>query len=227
MQMEESAGLHDRVGLRKILITLGGVILLFFFQERPRLAPGAIALLGAAAALLWVRPDVEETLRHVEWPVLLFFTALFVATGGLQASGVLAQLAGRVAGLAQDNLLAASLLMLWLAAGISAVVDNIPFTIAMLPVIVQLGALGVDAVPLYWAPGTRRGVRRKRHTHWFNRQRDHRVAERKDAHANHDAHLASFRAAGHAGYVYGCDLDVRPVFRLDADPLTPGGTEAQ
>jgi Na+/H+ antiporter NhaD/arsenite permease-like protein len=151
LEMDERAGLHDPVALRKILITLGGVILLFFVQERLHLAPGAIALLGAAAALLWVRPDVEDTLRHVEWPVLLFFAALFVATGGLQASGVLGLLAERVAGLAQNNLLAASVLMLWLAAGISAVVDNIPFTIAMLPVIGQLGELGVSAVPLYWA----------------------------------------------------------------------------
>lgn len=151
LQMDERAGLQDSNALRKILITLGGVILLFFLHGVLRLAPGAIALLGAAAALVWVRPDVEETLRHVEWPVLLFFAALFVATGGLQASGVLALLADRAAGLAQGNLLAASLIMLWLAAGISAVVDNIPFTIAMLPVIAQLDQLGVVAAPLYWA----------------------------------------------------------------------------
>jgi Na+/H+ antiporter NhaD/arsenite permease-like protein len=150
-QMDPRASLEDRVALWKILVTLAGVILLFFLQDRLDLAPGVIALLGASAALLWVRPDIEETLRHVEWGVLLFFAALFVATGGLQASGVLALLAERAAGVAQENLLAASILMLWLAAAVSAVVDNIPFTIAMLPIIGQLEQLGVNAVPLYWA----------------------------------------------------------------------------
>jgi Na+/H+ antiporter NhaD/arsenite permease-like protein len=151
MQLDENEGLLDRAALRRILIVLGGVVMLFFFQGALHLTPGAIALGGAAAALLWVRPDVEETLRRVEWGVLLFFGALFVAVGGLEASGVLGLVADRVAGLAGASLLGASLLMLWVAAIISAVVDNIPFTIAMVPVIERLGDLGINAVPLWWA----------------------------------------------------------------------------
>jgi len=151
MQLDENDGLHDRVALRRILITLGAVIVLFFLQGSLDLAPGAIALGGAAAALLWVRPDVEETLGRVEWSVLLFFGALFVATGGLEASGVLGLIADWVAGFANASPLGASLLMLWVAAALSAVVDNIPFTIAMVPVIERLGQLGVNAVPLWWA----------------------------------------------------------------------------
>jgi Na+/H+ antiporter NhaD/arsenite permease-like protein len=151
MQLDESDGLHDRVALRKVLITLGAVIVLFFLQGSLHLAPGAIALGGAAVALLWVRPDVEEVLARVEWGVLLFFGALFVATGGLEASGVLGLIADWIAGFAGANPLGASLLMLWVAAAISAVVDNIPFTIAMVPVIDRLGQLGVTAIPLWWA----------------------------------------------------------------------------
>jgi Na+/H+ antiporter NhaD/arsenite permease-like protein len=150
-QLDEKAGLTDRAALVKILITLAGVIFLFFLSGRLGLEPGVIALLGAATAMLWVRPDVEDTLRHVEWSVLLFFGALFVATGGLAASGVLGLLADGVAGLASSNLLVASLLMLWTAAAISAVVDNIPFTIAMLPVVEGVGALGINVIPLWWA----------------------------------------------------------------------------
>ena len=83
--------------------------------------------------------------------MLLFFAALFVTTGGLQATGVLTLVADRIASVTESNLLLASVLMLWLAAVLSAVVDNIPFTIAMLPVIEQLGQLGVETVPLWWA----------------------------------------------------------------------------
>jgi Na+/H+ antiporter NhaD/arsenite permease-like protein len=151
MQLDENDGLHDRIALRKVLITLGAVIVLFFLQGPLHLAPGAIALGGAASALVWVRPDVEETLGRVDWGVLLFFGALFVATGGLEASGVLGLMADWIAGFANASPLYASLLMLWVAAAISAVVDNIPFTIAMVPVIERLGQLGVNAVPLWWA----------------------------------------------------------------------------
>lgn len=151
LQLDEKAGLRDPVALRRILIVLGVVIAAFFLHSSLHLAPGVIALGGATAALLWVRPDVEETLRRIEWSVLLFFGALFVTVGGLEATGVLGLIADRIAGLASANLLAASLLMLWLAAGLSAVVDNIPFTIAMIPVIERLGQLGINPLPLWWA----------------------------------------------------------------------------
>lgn len=151
MRLDENEALHDRASLGKTIIVLGVVILLFFLHGQLHLTPAFIALGGAAAALLWVRPDVDETLPPVEWSVLLFFAALFVAVGGLEAAGVLGLLAGRVAGLAQANLLAASLLVLWVAAIASAMVDNIPFTIAFVPVIQQLGHLGIPTSPLWWA----------------------------------------------------------------------------
>lgn len=151
MRLDENEALHDRATLGKTIIVLGVIVLLFFLHGQLHLTPAYIALGGAAAALLWVRPDVDETLPHVEWSVLLFFAALFVAVGGLEAAGVLGLLAGGVVGLAQANLLAASLLVLWVAAIASATVDNIPFTIAFVPVIQQLGRLGVPTSPLWWA----------------------------------------------------------------------------
>ncbi|TKJ28243.1 MAG: citrate transporter [Chloroflexi bacterium B3_Chlor] len=151
MSLDQTEALKDPSGARRILIVLGVVILLFFVQGQLGLTPGFVALAGAAAALLWVRPSVEETLQGIQWTILLFFAALFVAVGGLEAAGVLELLAGAVAGLAQANLLLASILLLLVAAVVSAVVDNIPFTIAMIPVIQQLGRLGISTSPLWWA----------------------------------------------------------------------------
>lgn len=150
-QLDEKQALHDPANLRKVLAVLGGVILLFFAQGALKLEPSAIALGGAAIALIWVRPDVDETLRHVEWGVLLFFAALFVTVGGLQASGVLHQLTNAISGLASANPLLASLALLWIAAILSAMVDNIPFTIAVIPVILELGSLGIPVSALWWA----------------------------------------------------------------------------
>lgn len=104
-----------------------------------------------AAGLLWVRPDIERALDSVEWSVLLFFAGLFVTVGGLETSSVLASVGATVAGVAQDNLLVAGLSILWTASIASAIVDNIPFTIAMVPIIQQLGEIGIVISPLWWA----------------------------------------------------------------------------
>ncbi|MDH3944243.1 MAG: SLC13 family permease, partial [Anaerolineae bacterium] len=102
-------------------------------------------------ALLWVRPELEEILKEVEWGVLLFFAGLFVTVGGIEASGLLDRLAEAFVSLASEDLLLLGLLLIWGSAIMSAIVDNIPFTIVMIPVIQSLGATGVDISPLWWA----------------------------------------------------------------------------
>jgi Na+/H+ antiporter NhaD/arsenite permease-like protein len=151
MSLDEHEALTDPASMRKTLLVLVAVIVLFFVHGQLGLTPAFIALGGAAAALLWVRPDVEETLQRIDWSILVFFAALFVTVGGLEAAGVLGLLASSVAGLAQANLLVASVALLLFAAVVSAVVANIPFTIALIPVIQRLGSLGVATSPLWWA----------------------------------------------------------------------------
>lgn len=151
IDLNEQEALKDRASMRKLLIILGVTIFLFFIHDWLHLPPATIAMGGAGAALLWVRTNVEETLSHLEWGVLLFFLALFVIVGGLEASGVLTLLATGIVDLAGDNLLLASLVLLWVAAIVSAAVDNIPFTIAVVPVVQNLGALGIQTSPLWWA----------------------------------------------------------------------------
>ncbi len=151
MGLDEREALKDLPNMRKLLIILAAVIILFFFHSQLHLLPATVAMGGAALALLWVHTNVEETLSHLEWGVLLFFAALFVIVGGLETSGTLTLLATGIVGLARDNLLLACLVLLWVAAIVSAVVDNIPFTIAMVPVIQNLGNLAVQTSPLWWA----------------------------------------------------------------------------
>jgi len=149
--LDEREALKNPAQMRKLLVVLGAEIILFFASSRMDLLPATIAMGGAAAALLWTSVDVDETMRHIEWGVLLFFLGLFVVVGGLEASGVLAALAEKVSGLARSNVLLASLGLMWAGALVSAVVDNIPFTIALVPLIQGLGALGVETSPLWWA----------------------------------------------------------------------------
>ena len=151
MMLDEKAALRDRRALVRIVTVLVGVVILFLIAEWLHFTPALVALLGATAALVWVRPDVEKILKDVEWSVLLFFTGLFVAVGGIEASGVLDLVAEPLARLATQNLLLTSVGLLWVSAIMSAIVDNIPFTITMIPIILGLQAEGIYVAPLWWA----------------------------------------------------------------------------
>ena len=99
------------------------------------------------------RPDPENLLRHVEWTVLLFFAGLFVIVGGVESSGLLALIGHNLASVARDPelLLISCLLLMWVSALLSAVIDNIPFTVTMIPIVISLETTGVNVTPMWWA----------------------------------------------------------------------------
>jgi Na+/H+ antiporter NhaD/arsenite permease-like protein len=151
LSLNPRESLEDPKTARRVLIVLCGAILLFFLEEPLHLSPAFVALSSATAALVWVRPDINAVLRRIEWGVLVFFAALFVMVGGLEASGVLGGIV-----LLLDNLyaipsIAFGLVLLWFSAGLSAFVDNVPITIALIPVLQGLEAHGVNVQPLWWA----------------------------------------------------------------------------
>ena len=87
----------------------------------------------------------------IEWNVLIFFGALFVIVGGMEAAGVLQSLSELLAGAASQSILVMGVGLLWVSALLSAVVDNVPITIALIPVIENLGKTGINIAPLWWA----------------------------------------------------------------------------
>ena len=151
LKMNEKEAITDIVTLKKVLVALGIVIGLFFLQGKLGLFPSSIAMLGLAIALIWVQPDPDEALREVHWSVLLFFIALFVCVGGIEKAGVLATVGDTIATYAHTNPMLTCALLFWVAAISSAIVDNIPFTIAMVPIIQHLETEGVNVMPLWWA----------------------------------------------------------------------------
>ena len=151
LHLNPAESLDDRVTAQRVLSVLGVAILFFFLHDRLHLSPSFVALSAAAAALVWVRPAIHETLRRVEWSVLIFFIALFVLVGGLEAAGVLHGLADLVARANGIPPVLFGILLLWIVAILSAVVDNVPITIALIPVIEGLGAAGIEIRPLWWA----------------------------------------------------------------------------
>ncbi|HEU0291468.1 MAG TPA: ArsB/NhaD family transporter [Anaerolineales bacterium] len=151
MSLNPAESLDDPKTARRILIVLGAAILLFFVHHLLHVSPSFIASSAAAVALIWVQPDIQETFKKVEWSVLIFFSALFVMVGGLDAAGVLDIVVGLLEQLSRIPPLWFGVSLIWIVAALSAVVDNVPITIALIPVIKGLGEAGMDITPLWWA----------------------------------------------------------------------------
>jgi Na+/H+ antiporter NhaD/arsenite permease-like protein len=153
LDLDETKAIRDPLALRKVLWVMGLVIGLFFLHHQLGLYPAFVAFIGVAIALILIRPDMEDLLKQAEWPVLIFFAALFVIVGGVEASGLLDLIGEQFARIASDPslLLFAALLLMWVSAVVSAVVDNIPFTVTMIPIVAGLQEKGLTVEPLWWA----------------------------------------------------------------------------
>jgi Na+/H+ antiporter NhaD/arsenite permease-like protein len=151
MQLDPAQSLNNPRIARLLLMVLGGAILFFFLHHTLQISPALVAMSAAALALVLVRPDLEEMLRKIEWSVLIFFGALFVMVGGIEAAGVWETVATIVERASTIPPVLFGIAVIWIVAGLSAVVDNVPITIALIPVIYRLGAAGIDVTPLWWA----------------------------------------------------------------------------
>lgn len=151
MRLDPAESLDDPKTARRILIVLVAAILLFFVHHILHISPSFIAVSAAAVALIWVQPDIQEMFKKVEWSVLIFFSALFVMVGGLEAAGVLDTIVGLMERLSSIPPIWFGVSLIWIVAALSAVVDNVPITIALIPVIRGLGESGMEVDPLWWA----------------------------------------------------------------------------
>jgi len=149
MELDAAASIRDRDELRRTVPVLVATVILFFAHQTLHIEPATVALTGAAVGLLVTRIDLEKALAGIEWPTLFFFVALFVMVGALEETGAINEVASAVGDVTGGDRTAELLGITWIAALGSAVVDNIPFTTAMLPVVegLQEGNNGDDA---YW-----------------------------------------------------------------------------
>jgi len=90
-------------------------------------------------------------MREVEMPLLIFFISLFIIVGGVEGSHFLQYLGQFIINFVEQDLLLATIILMWVAAFMSAAIDNIPFTAAMIPILLSLEAQGMDITPLWWA----------------------------------------------------------------------------
>ncbi len=136
-----------RISLAVIALTMVG----FLFAKPLGLEVGAIALLGAAALMLLTRTKAETALEEVEWATLFFFVGLFMLVESIVHVGIVGAVADGLIELTGGDATITTLGLVWLSGIASAIIDNIPYTATMIPVVEQLGEAGIPIKPLWWA----------------------------------------------------------------------------
>lgn len=150
MGMDEKSVITDPPLLQKSLIVMTLTMIGFLLHQSLGLEPATVALGGAALLLLWSGETPEGAFEEVEWSTLFFFIGLFIIVEGVVQVGLIDRMADMVLGLTQGHLGLSAMAVLWISALLSGVIDNIPYTAAMVPFIQRLGEQ-LPIVPLWWS----------------------------------------------------------------------------
>ncbi len=136
---------------RVSLIVLGAMVVGFILHGRLGWEPWFVAALGMTALVFASRNLLmDHAVEHLEVPLLIFFIGLFMVVGGVEHSEFLIYLGQFILPFAQNDLLVATIVLMWVAAFLSAAIDNIPFTAAMIPIILGMETQGVNVTPIWW-----------------------------------------------------------------------------
>jgi Na+/H+ antiporter NhaD/arsenite permease-like protein len=140
----------DPVLLRKALIIMFFVTFGFLAHGALHLQPATIALTGATILMLWGNSDTHKMFRDIEWTTLFFFIGLFIAVEAIVEIGIIGSIAEQVLALTGGEVSNASMLLIWFSAITSGIVDNIPYTATMIPLVEQMGQVMPISV-LWWS----------------------------------------------------------------------------
>jgi Na+/H+ antiporter NhaD/arsenite permease-like protein len=133
------------------LVILGIMVVLFTLHDTIGWEPWMVSALGLTLLLMVSRSIIlDHALEEVEISLLIFFTSLFILIGGVEQTHFLEYVGEQILPLVNYDLLIATIVLMWVAAFLSAAIDNIPFTAAMIPIILGMEAQGINVTPLWW-----------------------------------------------------------------------------
>ncbi|MES2210730.1 MAG: ArsB/NhaD family transporter [Chloroflexota bacterium] len=149
--LDERDVIADPVLLRRSLVVIAATLVGFLLHGPLGYQPATVALLGATILMLIAGLDPESVFREVEWPTLFFFVGLFILVEGVVRVGIIQAMADGLFSLTGGDETVTTIGLLWLSGLASGIVDNIPYTATMIPLVRDLGAAGLAIEPLWWA----------------------------------------------------------------------------
>ena len=151
-KFDEKKAIEDPILLKKSLMVFLLTISVFIFHHNLGLEAATVALAGATLLLLVGNIDPAETFLEVEWSTLFFFIGLFVVIAGVEKVGIIQWLSNKIITLTKGNLTLTTLMVLWVSGITCSFINNISYTISMVPVIHNIGAATTfNLTPVWWA----------------------------------------------------------------------------
>jgi Na+/H+ antiporter NhaD/arsenite permease-like protein len=153
-KLREEYRITNKWLLVKCLVVLALTIFLFIIHGPLKMEPSIAALIGSAILMVISRENIVEMLeKEIEWPTLIFFMMLFIVVAAAEHTGLIQMIADWVRDVSRGNLVVAIVMILWVSALASAIIDNIPFTATMLPIVAYLTQVipGAQGGILWWA----------------------------------------------------------------------------
>ena len=149
-EIDNSETITDHKLLKRSLIVLGLVILGFITHDITHIATCVIAFIGASILLLFESP--EEMFKEVEWNTIFFFIGLFIIIGAFEAAGGIKLMANWLLNVTAGSQKIASFVILWASGILSGIIDNIPYTATMAPMIheIELEKGREFVLPMWW-----------------------------------------------------------------------------
>lgn len=128
------------------------MVVFFMLHNALHWEPWFVAVLGMTGLVFVSRKLVmDHAMEHVEITLLIFFLGLFMIVGGVEQSHFLQWVGSFILPFVESDLLMATIVLMWIAAILSAAIDNIPFTAAMIVIIQGMEQQGINVAPLWWA----------------------------------------------------------------------------
>lgn len=151
MKIDNSKTITNYPLMLRSSIVLGLVILGFILHDVIHVQSCIVAMAGASFLLIFERPE-QEILHKVEWNTIFFFVGLFIIIGGLEASGGIALMAKWLLDVTQGSQNATAMVILWASGLFSGIIDNIPYTATMAPMLIHIqSVMGAQYThPLWW-----------------------------------------------------------------------------
>ena len=151
-EYHEKVEYKDRRLWNQSLFVLGVMVVLFVMHHSIGWEPWMVSAAGLTLLVFIARKvEMDHAMEEVEIPLLIFFISLFIVVGGVEHSHFLEYIGQFIVPFVQEDLLTATLVLMWVAAILSALIDNIPFTAAMIPILLGMEAQGIHVAPLWWA----------------------------------------------------------------------------
>ena len=149
-QMDNSNIIKNKGLMIRSLIVLTLVILGFVTHDATHIQTCVCAMAGASILLLFEKPT--DILTDVEWSTIFFFIGLFIIIGGFEKAGGIELMAKWLIDVTHGSQALASMVILWGSGILSGIVDNIPYTATMTPMIAEIAAAkgATFAEPMWW-----------------------------------------------------------------------------